>query len=190
MRVITKILQETAKLIYLSCQDNTTHVPISEKGSSSKQNTQKRLREDNWFLMRYIFLWYEKQLDQRKRVCVLVCFAGGGVPNLAWRGGAEVCVVISCQRQGQVYLCDTANLGPSAHSWHPDSESCPGNFVDKLGNSVACWSWNTEMCITFTQNKRSLFLSFKNLKVFSVSHWSGAASHKSGQCVIINGGYC
>lgn len=52
------------------------------------------------------------------------------------RDGPEVCVVISGQRQGQVYLCDTADLGSSAHSRHPVSEGCPGNFQAKLEKQV------------------------------------------------------
>lgn len=54
------------------------------------------------------------------------------MPHLTWRHGPEVCVVVSCQRQGQVYLCDAANLGPSARRRHPVSESCSGNFLGKL----------------------------------------------------------
>lgn len=52
--------------------------------------------------------------------------AGRGLPNHTRRGGAEVCVVLSSQRQGQVYLCDTANLGSSAHSRHHISEGGAG----------------------------------------------------------------
>lgn len=66
--------------------------------------------------MRRISLRREKQLLNSECVCVLLFFPGGGVPHLTRRGGSEVCVVISGQHQGQVYLCDTANLGPSAHS--------------------------------------------------------------------------
>lgn len=65
-------------------------------------------------------------------MCVLFGFAGGGVPQLTWRHGPEVCVVVSRQRQGQVYLCDAADLGPSARRRRPVSESCAGNFLDEL----------------------------------------------------------
>lgn len=53
------------------------------------------------------------------------------MPNLTGRGGAEVCVVVSRQRQGQVYLCDTTNLGSSAHRRHHISEGCPGKKIGK-----------------------------------------------------------
>lgn len=69
-------------------------------------------------------------------MCVFVFLPGGGVPHLTRRGGSEVCVVISGQHQGQVYLCDTANLGSSAHRRHPVSEGCPGRFQHKLRNQV------------------------------------------------------
>lgn len=124
--------------------------------------------------MRCIFLWYENQLDQSKRVCSCV-FAGGGVPHLAWGGGAEMCVVISCQRQGQVYLCDTADLGPSAHSRHPHSESCAGNLVPVLEHWNV-WHFYTEQMRFF------VFLPSKNLKVFSVLHLSEAVSDELSMC--------
>lgn len=38
MGAITEILQDLAKLIYLSCQDNTTHISIGDKTASSKQH--------------------------------------------------------------------------------------------------------------------------------------------------------
>lgn len=70
-------------------------------------------------------------------VCVFPYFSpGGGVSDVTRRDGPEVCVVISGQRQGQVYLCDTADLESSAHSRHPVSEGCPGNFQAKLENQV------------------------------------------------------
>lgn len=56
------------------------------------------------------------------------------MPQLTGRGCSEMCVVISSQHQGQVYLCDTANLESSAHRGHPVSEGCPGNFQAKLEN--------------------------------------------------------
>lgn len=83
------------------------------------------------------------------------CFStGGGVPHLARRDGSEVRVVISCQRQGQIYLCDTANLGPSAHRWHPDSESCSGNFLDKLENWAYITHFRTGEHLSFTEEKK------------------------------------
>lgn len=54
------------------------------------------------------------------------------MPHSSGGGRPEVCVVFSGQRQGQIYLCDTANVGPSAHSRHPVPEGCPGNFQTKL----------------------------------------------------------
>lgn len=83
-------------------------------------DTEERLNEDNcccFFKFNLIF----------NSECLCAFFSpGGGVPNLTRRGGSEVCVVISGQHQGQVYLCDTANLGSSAHSRHHVSEGCPG----------------------------------------------------------------
>ena len=35
---ITEIFQDLAKLIYLSCQDNTAHISIGDKTASSKQH--------------------------------------------------------------------------------------------------------------------------------------------------------
>lgn len=59
-----------------------------------------------------------------------------------------MCVVISGQRQGQVYLCNSANLGPSAHNRHSDSEGCPGNFppqkLDKLHYPQCVQTFDTE----------------------------------------------
>lgn len=60
--------------------------------------------------------------------------AGGGVPHLTWRDGSEVRVVVSRQHQGQIYLRDTANLGPSARRRHPVSKSGSGNFLNALEN--------------------------------------------------------
>lgn len=74
-----------------------------------------------------------------KRECLNVCVfpAGGGVSNFARRGGSEVCVVISGQHQGQVYLCDTANLGSSAHSRHHISKGGPGRTLILLSGLVS-----------------------------------------------------
>lgn len=54
------------------------------------------------------------------------------MPHLTWRHGPEVRVVVSRQRQGQVYLCDAADLGPSARRRRPVSESRSGDSLDEL----------------------------------------------------------
>lgn len=70
--------------------------------------------------MYFLIIFYIKKTTiKSKCVCLLFFFCfltGGGLPHLTRRGGSEVCVVVSGQHQGQVYLCDTANLGSSAHS--------------------------------------------------------------------------
>lgn len=38
MGAITLILQKLTKLIYISCQDNTTHISIGDKTANSKQH--------------------------------------------------------------------------------------------------------------------------------------------------------
>lgn len=78
--------------------------------------------------------------------CLLWCFAGGGVPRLTRRDDSEVCVVICSQRQGQVYLCDTANLGSSARSGHPVSEGCSGNFQAKLEDQAGSCPFCQQNC--------------------------------------------
>lgn len=111
MGVIREIPQELM-LIYLSCQDNTYHVSIGDK-TEVVNNAEKRLGDGNCFLMRCSPLLYEKQLVYIECVPALI-FAGRSVPHVAGGDGSEVCVVISGQHQGQVYLCDAANLGSSA----------------------------------------------------------------------------
>lgn len=48
------------------------------------------------------------------------------MPHVTGRGGPEVRVVVSGQRQGQVYLCDATNLGSSARCRHHVSEGRSG----------------------------------------------------------------
>lgn len=98
-------------------------------------------------------------------VCVLFFFPGGGVPNLTWRGGSEVCVVISGQHQGQVYLCDTANLGSSAHSRHHVSEGCPGRTGQIKNKMTVSFQFCQQLCknVRYERGLTILHRTEKNL---------------------------
>lgn len=104
---------------------------------------------------------------------MLLFLPGGGVPHLTRRGGSEVCVVISGQHQGQVYLCDTANLGSSAHSWHPVSEGCPGSVQVKLENKVHVhFGSNTSTMRAVNNSTQKQFVKVKVLSNKSASIWA------------------